>query len=69
MNTESLEQSWVSNIWDSERRALEQYLPNGASFGVSQQTEVSGLTGVYIAPGTDMSEFWIKRTQFQGRIR
>ena len=61
------EKKWISNIEDNERRSLELYLPEGASFGESQQTDVSGLTGVYIVPGTYMTNFWKQRTKLQGQ--
>ena len=60
------EKEWISNIWDSECRLLERYLPEGSSFGASQNTDVSGLTGVYIVPGTDMTNFWEQRTKLRG---
>lgn len=55
------EKQWIANIWDSERASLEQYLPEGASFGEAQQAEMSGLIGVYILPGTDMRNFWAQQ--------
>lgn len=55
------EKQWISNIWDSEARSLKKYLPEGAFFGEAQQTEFLGLTGVYILPGTDMTNFWAQQ--------